>query len=201
MRKELIEYQQQCLKDYQANNKKQSKGQIVFVGDSLVAFYNLKKYFGRELPLLNRGIAGMSSHFLYQNLKDLVLGLEPDQVFILIGTNDIELGVSEREICQIILEIISKIKEEIIFTDIYLLSLLPVSEHPNYAPTVKNRTNQIIRRINQVLASFSGVNFVNLFDTLSDDSGQLADDDTRDGLHLSPKGYNKISQILEMYIR
>lgn len=199
MRPELVLYQNHRLEKYSLDNSKENKGGIVFAGDSLFDFFMLKKYFGRDLPLINRGIAGIDTDFLLRHLKTLVWDLEPSKVFLLIGTNDIELGYDTSRIFNNLVEIISQLKIEAFQAEIYLVSLLPVNQEETYQKTVKNRTNQILKGINNQICVLSGVHYIDAFSKLRKD-GQLDDDYTTDGLHLSPSGYDVLSQVLKPYI-
>lgn len=88
-RPELVAYQEERLAKFVNENQKLDKGQIVFAGDSITEFFALKKYLGRDLPLVNRGIAGTDSVWLLDHLKEQVLELEPSKLVLLIGINDI----------------------------------------------------------------------------------------------------------------
>ena len=68
-RPELVAYQEERLAKFVNENQKLDKGQIVFAGDSITEFFALKKYLGRDFPLVNRGIAGTDSVWLLEHLK------------------------------------------------------------------------------------------------------------------------------------
>lgn len=195
-RPELLAYQNDRLAGFRADNVKQAKGQIVFVGDSITEFFALKKYLGRHYPLLNRGIAGIDSVWLLEHLDVQVLDLEPSKVLIMIGTNDIGRGYQVRDIVNRLTEMVVKIRSQLLTTEIYVLSVLPVNEGQTYRETVKIRNNQTMADLNQQLSVLPGVTFVDLYQCLLDPEGQLAPRFTRDGLHLSPAGYEAISEII-----
>lgn len=196
---ELQLYQQHRLKKYSQENQKLLKGAIVFSGDSLVDFYMLKKHFGRELNLINRGIAGIDTLFLLQHLETLVWSLEPKKVFLLIGTNDIEIGFSQEETLKHYIEIISRIRTESIQTEIFVISLLPVNLSEKFHKMVKNRNNFLINSINQELSVIPGIHFLDVFSKLCE-QGELPESYTTDGLHLSQKGYKKLTELLKIYL-
>lgn len=154
----------------------------------------MKKYLGREFPLVNRGIAGTDSVWLLEHLKEQVLDLEPSKLVLLIGINDIGRGYPIRDIVTRISDIIMTVRQESLFTEVYLLSVFPVSEESQYASKVKIRNNTTVRELNQQLAVLPGVTYVDLFDYLTDDMGQLNDNYTTDGLHLSPQGYQVLAE-------
>ncbi|MFR8022647.1 MAG: SGNH/GDSL hydrolase family protein, partial [Streptococcus salivarius] len=176
------------------------KGQIVFAGDSITEFFALKKYLGRDLPLVNRGIAGTDSVWLLDHLKEQVLELEPSKLVLLIGINDIGRAYPIQEIVNRISDIVMTVRQESLFTEIYLLSVLPVSERPEHSSKVKIRNNATVRELNQQLAVLPGVTYVDLYDYLTDAQGQLNDTYTTDGLHLSPQGYQVLAEPIKKEI-
>lgn len=193
-RPELVAYQEERLAKFVNENQKLDKSQIVFAGDSITEFFALKKYLGREFLLVNRGIAGTDSVWLLEHLKEQLLDLEPSKLVLLIGINDIGRGYPIRDIVTRISDIIMTVRQESLFTEVYLLSVFPVSEESQYASKVKIRNNTTVRELNQQLAVLPGVTYVDLFDYLTDNMGQLNDNYTTDGLHLSPQGYQVLAE-------
>ena len=199
-RPELVAYQEERLAKFVTENHKLDKGQIVFAGDSITEFFALKKYLGRDLPLVNRGIAGTDSVWLLDHLKEQVLELEPSKLVLLIGINDIGRAYPIQEIVNRISDIVMTVRQESLFTEIYLLSVLPVSERPEHSSKVKIRNNATVRELNQQLAVLPGVTYVDLYDYLTDAHGQLNDTYTTDGLHLSPQGYQVLAEPIKKEI-
>ena len=193
-RPELVAYQKERLAKFVSENQKLDKGQIVFAGDSITEFFALKKYLGREFPLVNRGIAGTDSVWLLEHLKEQVLDLEPSKLVILIGINDIGRGYPIQDVVNRISDIIMTVRQESLYTEIYLLSVFPVSERLEHASKVKIRNNATVGELNQQLAVLPGVTYVDLFDYLTDAQGQLNANYTTDGLHLSPQGYQVLAE-------
>lgn len=120
--------------------------------------------------------------------------MEPSKLVLLIGINDIGRGYPIRDIVTRISDIIMTVRQESLFTEVYLLSVFPVSEESQYASKVKIRNNTTVRELNQQLAVLPGVTYIDLFDYLTDDMGQLNDNYTTDGLHLSPQGYQVLAE-------
>lgn len=181
-------------------NNKEEKGGVVFAGDSITEFFPLKKYLGREKNLLNRGIAGTDTVWLQGHLTEQVLALEPTKIFLWIGTNDIGRGYANQDIVRCLSQMISQIREQNPFAQIYLLSILPVNESHQYQDKVKIRNNQTIQALNQDLAVLAGVEFIDLYPVLLDQEGQLAKEYTTDGLHLTMPAYEKLAEQLILYL-
>ncbi|EHI69835.1 SGNH/GDSL hydrolase family protein [Streptococcus ictaluri] len=197
---ELLQYQQNKLADYQLKNKKVADGGVVIAGDSIIEFYPIKKYFGQDFPLTNRGIAGTDSQWLLDHVDTQVNDLNPEHVILLIGCNDIGLGFDKAHILSNIVDIIGQIRSHSIYCQISLLSLVPVSKNPIYQKTVKARTNQAIDEINQDLAMIPAINFIDINSILKNEQGGLADEYTLDGMHLNFLAYSKISEIIKTYL-
>lgn len=145
---ELKAYQKARLGYFKQNNPRQKEGGTVFVGDSLIEFFPIKKYLGRNLNLINRGIAGTDTKWLLDHLQEQVFDLKPSKVFILIGTNDIGMGLALPDILANIVQIVSKIRSQFLETEICLLSLLPVNDEPIFQERVKIRQNKDIEELN-----------------------------------------------------
>ena len=82
--------------------------------------------------------------------------------------------------------------------EVCLLSVLPVNETATYKKRVHRRNNQKIQVLNhayQELASaYMNVTFVNVYDDLLDETGQLKEAFTTDGLHLTVAGYQVLAE-------
>ncbi|AND79289.1 SGNH/GDSL hydrolase family protein [Streptococcus pantholopis] len=197
---ELRAYQDDKLKQFKKRNPQEAKNGIVFAGDSLIDFYPLKKWLGRDLPLINRGIAGTHSRWLLEHLDSQIRELKPAKVFVLIGTNDLGLGREPEAVVKTISEIVAELNEVLYAEQIYVLSLLPVNQNQKFKQTVKIRSNQAIRTVNKALADLSGCIFIDLYHDLLDERGNLAEGYTVDGLHLTPAAYQCISDRIKAYL-
>lgn len=197
----LSAYQNERLKRFIKQNEKEPRESIVFVGDSITEFFPLRKYFGQDLPLVNRGISGTDTVWLEEHLTNQVITLAPKQVFLMIGVNDIGRGYPVRDIAERLAAIVAKLRQELFFTDIMLLSLLPVNESAAYQATVKVRTNATIQALNRDLQVLPGVDFIDLYPLLLDASGNLAETYTTDGLHLNQKAYETLATFLKVFVK
>ncbi|MFU2163288.1 SGNH/GDSL hydrolase family protein [Streptococcus pluranimalium] len=197
---ELANYHQQKLSDYQRANQRDPKEAIVFTGDSIIEFFPLKKFLGRDRLILNRGIAGTDTQWLKEHLKDQVLAVEPDKLFILIGTNDLGFGFDDKHILGNLRQILATVQIESIATKVYLMSILPVSQKEAYQDRVKLRRNSVIQALNDQLEELHLAEFIDLYPYLLDEDGHLADVYTTDGLHLSQEGYAVMAERLRLYL-
>jgi len=180
---------------------------IVFLGDSITHQYDLEKYYGNNLPIVNSGEDGDTTNDVLKNIKNRLHNYHPTTVFLLIGTNDIPY-VEEDEIFKKIKAIIENTKERSPTCKIYLESVYPVNdtddEKINHS-MVKKRDNKKIMNLNKKLESYAkdnnNVTYINIYDKLTDKNGNLNIEYTRDGLHLSEKGYEIVTENLKKYIK
>ena len=177
---------------------------IIFIGDSIVEYYPLQELFGTAKTIVNRGIRGYQTRLLLENLDAHLYGDAVDQIVLLIGTNDIGKDVPMNEALDNLERVIQSIARDYPLTEIKLLSILPVNEGEEYKQTVYIRTNEKIREWNQayeaLVSAYMQVDFVPIYDSLTDSEGQLKKDYTIDGLHLSVAGYQALSGALKEYL-
>ncbi|WP_247946123.1 SGNH/GDSL hydrolase family protein [Streptococcus oralis] len=174
---------------------------IIFIGDSIVEYYPLQELFGTAKTIVNRGIRGYQTRLLLENLDAHLYGDAVDQIVLLIGTNDIGKDIPMNEALDNLERVIQSIARDYPLSQIKLLSILPVNEGERYKQTVYIRTNEKIREWNQayeaLASAYMQVDFVPVYDSLTDTEGQLKKDYTTDGLHLSVAGYQVLSEALK----
>lgn len=164
---------------------------ILLTGDSITASFKTRKLLP-EFNVINKGISGNKSAHLLKRLERDLLAVKPDIIFVLIGTNDIAQGFTDKGILfniSSILKISSQCAEG---KNIFVTSILPTR---NNLP----RPNEKIRGLNkkiQIIASELKVNYLDLYSMFVDETGQLLFDLTDDGLHLNEKAYLKWADFL-----
>ena len=188
-------------------NRYAPHGGHVFIGDSLIEEYQLTECFP-DKAVMNRGIGGDNTTGLLSRLECSVFDLKPQQVFILIGTNDIELGIyDDQQIAENILTVVNTIKEQLPTVHIHVIKLLPVSlgsaAHIDLK-TVGRRHPDRIQAVNMHLETLlAGMDRLTLHDftlQLADSRGYLQDAYTREGLHLTPLAYEVITEAIQPYL-
>mgnify|MGYP000902348115 CR=1 FL=1 len=198
----LLKEQEKIQTKYRELNQiSQLDPDMIFIGDSIVEYYPLQELLGKSKIMLNRGIRGYQTGLLLDNLDAHLFGDAVDQIVLLIGTNDIGKDIPKSEALDNLERVIQSISRDYPLTRIKLLSILPVNEAKKYKQTVYIRTNEKIKEWNQAyqeLASvYMQVDFVPVFDSLLNHEGQLREDYTTDGLHLSVAGYQALSETLQ----
>jgi len=177
---------------------------MIFIGDSIVEYYPLQELLGTSKTIVNRGIRGYQTRLLLENLDAHLYGDAVDQIVLLIGTNDIGKDVSMNETLDNLEGVIQSLNRDYPLSQIKLVSILPVNEGEEYKQTVYIRTNEKIREWNQayeaLASAYMQVDFLPIYDSLTDSEGQLQSAYTTDGLHLSVAGYQALSDALKTYL-
>lgn len=177
---------------------------MIFIGDSIVEYYPLQELLGTAKTIVNRGIRGYQTRLLLENLDAHLYGDAVDQIVLLIGTNDIGKDIPMNEALDNLEGVIQSLNRDYPLSQIKLVSILPVNEGEEYKQTVYIRTNEKIREWNQayeaLASAYMQVDFVPIYDSLTDSEGQLQSTYTTDGLHLSVAGYQALSDALKTYL-
>lgn len=170
----------------------------VFLGDSITAGYDLEEFFP-DLPMVNSGVPGYRAKDIISRLDNMVYRYNPSKVFLLIGTNDISRGKDKEYIIGRISKIIDEIKENRKYTEIYVESIYPIN-----SSKVKNRKNDFINELNieiKDLCKEKEINYIDIHKLLIDENGELKEEYSDDGLHITYEGYEVITQELEKYLK
>ena len=174
---------------------------IIFIGDSIVEYYPFQELLGTAKTIVNRGIRGYQTGLLLENLDAHLYGDAVDQIILLIGTNDIGKDIPMNDALDNLEGVIQSLNRDYPLSQIKLLSILPVNEGEEYKQTVYIRTNEKIREWNQayeaLASAYMQVDFLPIYDSLTDSEGQLQSAYTTDGLHLSVAGYQALSEALK----
>ena len=180
---------------------------IVFVGDSITYQYNLEKYYKDKIHVVNSGIDGNTINDVLDNLYERIYRYNPTKVFLLIGTNDVPYK-DEKVIEDGIKKIVNSIRKNRSNCEIYLESIYPVNDTDNEKishPMVNGRKNEKIMNINKELKAFAdktkNVTYINMYDKLLDENGNMKLEYTREGLHLSDEGYKVVTGVLSKYLK
>ncbi|RSJ79481.1 GDSL-like Lipase/Acylhydrolase [Streptococcus cristatus] len=198
----LLNEQAKIQKNYRDLNQLAVKEPaIIFIGDSIVEYFPLHELLQSPKTLVNRGIRGYKTDLLLENLDAHLFGQALDKVFLLIGTNDIGKEMPQTETLANLEAVIQEISRDYPLAQIQLLSVLPVNEQEQYKGTVYIRTNEKIQALNrayqELAQAYYQVSYVDVYSSLLDEVGQLAEAYTTDGLHLSVAGYRILAQALQ----
>ena len=178
---------------------------IVFLGDSITEFYPIDEIYG-DLPIIKSGIAGYRTDDLLPKLEEMVYRYNPTSVYLLIGTNDLLWDKAEdtKKAISNIKKIVENIKSNRKNTKIYIESIYPVNvDLDTTRHMVGYRENETIIEVNKEIEKYCRENnyiYINMYDELTDEDGNLNKRYTDDGLHPNSLGYAKITRVLLPYI-
>lgn len=168
----------------------------VFIGDQITMEYDLEKYFN-NMHVVNSSGKDYDTDYIIKNFNDLIYKYNPSKIFLLIGINDIKNGVSDDKIVDNIKTIVEKIKDSRPYSMIYLESIYPVID-------IDGISGETIRKLNdklETLCEEEDITYIDIYSNLVDKNGNLMSKYSVDGLHISDSGYEKITSILEKYIK
>jgi lysophospholipase L1-like esterase len=186
--------------EFKIYNRHAKPGGIVFVGDSLTQRYPLSEFYS-GLPVYNRGIDGDTTLGLMKRLDLSIFDLKPKILVLQIGTNDLQVGnLSKETTVQNLKEIIKTVLNRQPDLKIIIISLFPVNETGEKLVeklVVGPRKNQDIQWMNDQIKNTSNVHFVDVYQSLLNQDGQLDMRFSKEGLHLSLAGYAAITPLIK----
>lgn len=202
-------------KSYKMLNKYAQKGQILFVGSSLMEFFpinELQQTLERRYTIYNRGIGGYVTTELLTSMEECIFELEPSKIFINIGTNDISASdyVLEKLIQNYDM-ILTQIQERLPECEVYVMAYYPVNTKADFPGVDKaqkeemfnTRNNAAILAANEAvekLAEKHGYEFINVNEGLTDEEGNLKMEYAIEGLHMWPNAYAVILENMKKYL-
>lgn len=179
---------------------------IVFFGDSITKKYNTDEFYP-DHNVVNNGISGNKTLDLLERIENDVYKFNPSKVFLLIGINDLNHDVSEKEILNNIQKIVNGIKANRKYSKIYIESVYPINRdslNENEYEFNDEITNERLKKFNDRLETLcyeNGITYIDVFSELIDENGNLKENYTIEGLHLNDLGYFKVTNVLDKYIK
>ena len=199
---------------YRQLNESAKKGQILFVGSSLMEHFPINEILmsrGLDIKIYNRGISGYTIPELLESMDEQIFDLEPSVIFINIGTNDISRPEETAEGFEAdYRNVLSQIKERLPKTKVYVMAYYPVNIElakkvvawPEAQQAAELRLQRLDKAnaIAESLAKEMGYEFINVNDGLAGVDGQTLREYSTDGIHLWPKAYEIIFDNMSKYI-
>mgnify|MGYP001793633100 CR=1 FL=1 len=174
-----------------AMTRGQGKNRLsIMLGDSLSLWFPTKGLPTGKL-WLNQGISGDTSTGILRRLSAFS-STKPEAIYIMAGVNDLRKGTSDKVILSNHRRIVRRLKITHPNSYIIIQSILPTRR-----PKISNIR---IRKLNTQLARIAkeeGVNYVNIHKWFTDFKGELRQELTTDGLHLSLDGYEVWQSAIE----
>ena len=170
-----------------------SKGQIVFIGDSITDLYPLDDYYADlDKAVYNRGISGDTTQGVLDRLKISLYDVAPQIVVLMIGVNDINGGKTNEYIADNYGKILSDIKTNLPSSEVFCVSVLPMNTTVGLSAEDVKARNEQISSLNEritALAVDRGYAFVDLNAAVRNGDGTLIVNYSDDGLHLNANGF------------
>lgn len=179
----MTHWQERC-QLFAAENKIITKQPIIFLGDSLIENFDLARFFPGQ-NIINRGINGDHIDGLCERFAVSITAARPQQVYVMIGINDLGRGDSTARIKDHYRQLLALLKT-LPASRIHLQSILPASAQR------RNLSPRHIAEVNAFIGDQARQNdfhWHDLFPLFSDKDHFIKSELTTDGLHLSENGY------------
>ncbi len=172
---------------------------VVFMGDSITeGWYKEHPSFFDANGFAGRGISGQVTAQMLARFQCDVIALRPEAVVLLAGTNDIARNngpIAEERIADNIRSMAELARAH--GMRVYLCSVLP-AEGYGWRPEVEDAPARI-ERLNALLEDYarqSGCEWVDFYAAMADAARGLDPRYTRDGVHPTSEGYDRMEAIL-----
>ena len=164
------------------------KGRIVMLGNSLTNNAPWPELFPLGY-IVNRGISGDVVDGVHQRI-DMFEGTKPDKFFLMTGTNDFvnDPEVSALKVWERFESLIKDIREQYPTTWLYVQSILPMNPKSPYYAGFNEKAAEVNKLLDAGKERYSYV-YLDIASLVSDGNGDLKDECTCDGIHLSATGY------------
>ena len=171
-----------------------AKADIVFFGDSLTYYGDFASLFPNKV-VFNLGLRGDTIQGMIDRVEQVKL-LEPKQVFLMAGINDVA-NCSVEEFGKQYETLVLKLKELLPDASIVIQSMLPVNNR-DFSISCNNELIEICNKAIEKIAEFFDLKYIDLYE-LYFQEGVLSNLDTMDGLHIKRESYYKWFQGLRRY--
>lgn len=162
---------------------------IVFVGDSITARFEWDEYF-TEYKVANRGIDSDVTEGVYNRL-DTIISQTPENIFLMIGINDIRQGIPENTTLFYYEKILDELKTALPDCQIYVQSVLPV----HTSTGIDNASVQSLNRFLRKLAEEKNLPYLDIYSAVADKENNFTY--TVDGVHPTGAGYSIWTEIIK----
>lgn len=162
----------------------------ILLGDSLSLWFTSQRLPGSQL-WLNQGISGENSGQIRRRLSAFAQ-TQPDTIYVLAGINDLRQGVADDVILNNLRQIVQRLRQNHPRAQVVLQSILPIR--------LSAISNERIRNLNQQIAGIAqreGAGYLNLHPLFTDEQGEIRQELTTDGIHLSHQGYEVWQEALQ----
>lgn len=163
-------------------------GKIVMLGNSLNNNAMWTELFA-GMPIVNRGISGDVIPGIIDRL-DEVVDENPHKVFLMTGANDLinNPDITVAEFWASYETLIKEIKSSLPHTFLYIQSVLPLNPKSKFYEGFNEKVVEINKLLDAGQSQYDYF-YLDIAKALSDANGDLRDEYTSDGIHLTAEGY------------
>lgn len=171
---------------------------IIFIGDSLVAGWDIEYYFP-FFNLTNKGVDGAT-------ISDINVEINPayspkSTLIVLVGTNDIARNTDKISNSEFYDNIVSELKNKILnshTSHTVIISILPRSDFN--AKLINIGIIELNSRLSNLVNEIPNAVFLNVYSLFSDRNGLLNINYSADGVHINSFGYALLSSKLSSFL-
>jgi lysophospholipase L1-like esterase len=174
------------------------KGGIVFIGSSSIARWkNLAESFP-DLQVVNRGFGGSELADSAKYANRVVVPHAPRIVVLYAGENDLNRGVSPKEISGEFAKFAGVIRSSLPATRLVVVGLKPSLARWHLREGM-HATNTLIRT---TCEGYKSCTYVDVWPSMLGKDGKPKPEFfVEDGLHMTPEGYNAWTQVLRPHLK
>jgi lysophospholipase L1-like esterase len=167
---------------------------LLFIGDSLIEYFDWQERFPRH-AVYNMGIAGETVELMYSRIEVVFKQVDhADAIFIMSGINNLAAG--DKDFIPVYRKTVRKLKTHY-NSGIFIQSLLPV-----LFPWISNEDIRVINSKLKQMSEEEGALFLDIHSEFLEESGGLIKGYLLDdGVHVSEKGYQKWSDVIEKILK
>lgn len=172
-----------------ADRKAEDKGAVVFLGDSITQGWGSEfkgSFVGMKLA--NRGIGGDTTRGMLIRIEEDVLALDPAAIVLLLGTNDIEVGIPVDAIGRNFERILAAIRSHDADVPVVLCRMFPSAPE-------KDRPAETIQAVNALYEATAksdpNVTVLDTWTLFAQEDGNSDPVWFKDRLHLNAEGYDR----------
>lgn len=201
------------LERYSHLNHNVKKGQILFVGSSLMEQFPINEIamtHGLHNIIYNRGIGGYTIPEMIESMDTQIFDLAPSKIFINIGTNDISIPDETKEkLVDDYKTVLTEIKHRLPETKVYLMAYYPVNmkvaekqpwpDAKRAAQLRKERLEEANKAIADLAMEF-GYKYIDVNNGLTDENGETKAEYSIDGIHMWSDAYEVVFANMKDYI-
>lgn len=178
------------------------RNDILFVGNSITNGCEWAEIFGNK-HIKNRGINGDRSHDIL-DMIDVLLKGQPAKIFLMIGVNDLALGISPEIVAGNVTEIADRVRRGSPRTRLFIQSILPVNAKIAGVEGGHFSKNEEIVQTNALVEKMcedKGIKYIDLWSIMANDQRLLKAEYTNDGLHLLGAGYAAWAREIRSHVK